>query len=139
MKAAELITKWIAPSAGVVIANIMFATPMRAVLRARRESHLRDLNPVPWPAITGNCIAWIGYSYIKRDWFVFAANEPGFIMGIFYSLTAINLAPNGKTRDVLLGTFLALCSVLPCCGVLLAIPLSDWNEGRKTFFWGVLW
>ena len=62
----EVVTQWVAPTAGVVIANAMFATPMRAVLQARKQGTLSDLNPVPWAAIVCNCAAWIGYSYFKK-------------------------------------------------------------------------
>ena len=122
--AGDIVTKWVAPLFGVIIANLMFATPMRAVLQAKRDGDLGSLNPVPWPAITGNCMAWIGYSYYKRDWFVYAANQPGFIMGVFYSLTAIGLAKK-DTRDVLVYIFLALCLLLPSVAVVLNLGLGD--------------
>lgn len=131
-------TKWVAPLFGVVIANLMFATPMRAVLQAKRDGDLGSLNPVPWPAITGNCMAWIGYSYYKRDWFVYAANQPGFIMGVFYSLTAIGLAKK-DTRDVLVYIFLALCLLLPSVAVVLNLGLGDHaDQETKSFVWGLL-
>jgi len=135
--AGTIITKWVAPTFGVIIANVMFATPMRAVLKARKEGTLSSLNPVPWPAITGNCAAWIGYSYFKKDWFVYLANQPGFLMGVFYSLTAIALAKK-RTRDTLIMMFLALCLVLPTCAVVLNLPLDDVKEEKKSFVWGLL-
>ncbi|WZN61872.1 bidirectional sugar transporter SWEET [Chloropicon roscoffensis] len=136
--AGVIVTKWVAPLFGVIIANLMFATPMRAVLQAKRDGDLGSLNPVPWPAITGNCMAWIGYSYYKRDWFVYAANQPGFIMGVFYSLTAIGLAKR-DTRDVLVYIFLALCLLLPSVAVVLNLGLGDHaDQETKSFVWGLL-
>ena len=135
---ASVMTKWVAPLFGVVMANIMFATPMSAVLKARKDESLGSLNPIPWPAITGNCIAWIGYSYFKGDWFVFCANQPGFLMGMFYSLTAVGLAPR-KTKDQLITIFQLLSLVLPSCGVVLSVALGDSvSHKKKTFIWGLL-
>ena len=51
-----------APAVGTVCAQLMFASPMPAVLRARKENNLRDLNVVPFPLIVANCVGWIVYS-----------------------------------------------------------------------------
>lgn len=37
---------------------------MRAVLRARSERVLGDLNPLPFPTLVANCIGWVAYSYV---------------------------------------------------------------------------
>lgn len=38
--AADIITKFVAPTLGVIMANCMFLTPMKAVLRVRKEERL---------------------------------------------------------------------------------------------------
>jgi len=53
---------YLAPVVGTVCAQLMFASPMPAVLRARQENNLRDLNVVPFPLIVANCVGWIVYS-----------------------------------------------------------------------------
>ena len=138
MKTGELITEWIAPIFGVCIANLMFLTPIRVVLKARKDRTLSDLNPIPWSAITGNCIAWLGYSFYKKDWFVYCANQPGFLLGVFYTLTAIGLS-NKRTQDMMMMILLILCFVLPFIAVILNLGLGEsvTNE-KKTFVWGLL-
>ncbi len=137
MGAGQVMTEWVAPIFGVCIANTMFFTPMRAVLRARKEGDLGDLNPIPWPAITGNCAAWLGYSYFKRDWFVYLANQPGFLMGLFYTFSAVGLS-SSRTRDVMTAIFLALGLVLPTIAVVLNLPMHAYDEEKKAFVWGMV-
>ena len=91
---------------------------------------LSSLNPVPWPAITGNCAAWIGYSYFKKDWFVFLANQPGFLMGLFYTFTAVGLS-SSRTRDVMTAIILAAVVVWAAGNVdvlegRVAADSTDW-------------
>ena len=137
MKAGELITEWVAPIFGVLIANLMFSTPFRAVMKARKERTLGDLNPVPWAAITCNCMAWIGYSYFKRDWFVFLANQPGLLLGVFYTLSAVGIASK-RTQDTIIAVLLLLSFVLPTCAVVLTLPLHSTSEDKKSMVWGLL-
>jgi len=136
----EVVTQWVAPTAGVVIANAMFATPMRAVLQARKQGTLSDLNPVPWAAIVCNCAAWIGYSYFKKDWFVYLANQPGLVMGLFYSLTALGLARTQRTKDSIVLIFTGISVLLPACAAALnlAIYQADDENEEKAVVWGFL-
>ena len=53
---------YLAPVVGTVCAQLMFASPMPELLRARKENNLRDLNVVPFPLIVANCVGWIVYS-----------------------------------------------------------------------------
>jgi hypothetical protein len=40
----------------------------------------------------------VGYSFIQRDIFVFLANEPGMLLGLFLTFTAYELCKDGKVR-----------------------------------------
>ena len=137
MKVGELVTEWVAPIFGVLIANLMFSTPFRSVMKARKDRALGELNPVPWAAITGNCVAWIGYSYFKRDWFVFLANQPGFLLGVFYTLSAVGIASK-RQQDTIIAVLLLLSFVLPTCAVVLTLPLHNTSEDKKSMVWGLL-
>lgn len=39
----------------------------------------------------GNCCGWIIYSYILQNFFIFFANAPGFVLSVYYSLSAVKL------------------------------------------------
>jgi len=133
----DVLKKYLAPALGTLIANVMYFAPLKDVKQARRDGHLGELNPVPWPAINANCIAWIGYSYYTKDWFVFWANQPGLILGMFYTLSAIGLAKE-KTRNILINACLAITAVIPMAGMMLSLVLRDWDAEKKDFFWGLL-
>ena len=53
---------------------------------------LQSLNPVPFPIIAANGAAWVAYAFVKGDPFVFLANDPGLLSGLFLTITAYGLA-----------------------------------------------
>jgi len=90
----------IAPVLGATMANGMFASGFSEVLAKRKEGNLGDFNPLPMPIIFGNCLGWLTYSYLKKDPFVFAANAPGLLLGIWYTMTMLRLAPASDAKRV---------------------------------------
>ena len=58
----------------------------------------QDLNPLPFPALVANCAGWVGYAYVTNDVLVLWPNAAGFLLGMFYTLSAYGLADT-KTRD----------------------------------------
>ena len=56
--AKEAVLGYVAPALGTVLANVMFSSPMRAVIRARASGDTGPLNPVPYPVIMANTLAW---------------------------------------------------------------------------------
>ncbi len=46
---------------------------------------------MPFPAILANCVGWIAYAYVVRDWYVWVPNEIGFLLGSFYTLSCFGL------------------------------------------------
>jgi hypothetical protein len=55
----------------------------------------QDLNPLPMVAIWANCTAWLIYAFIKADPYVFFANEPGLLLGIYMTVVCYGYA-DGK-------------------------------------------
>ena len=53
---------------------------------------MQDLNPIPFPIVVANCVAWVGYSIVTKDPYVFLANDPGVLLGLFYTLSAYGFA-----------------------------------------------
>lgn len=39
-----------------------------------------------------NCVAWVSYAYVKQNIFVFLANEPGILAGLFFTLSAYGVS-----------------------------------------------
>eukprot|EP01025_Chloroclados_australasicus_P044892 TRINITY_DN4892_c0_g1_i1.p2 TRINITY_DN4892_c0_g1~~TRINITY_DN4892_c0_g1_i1.p2 ORF type:complete len:269 (-),score=19.12 TRINITY_DN4892_c0_g1_i1:3633-4439(-) len=96
----------VAPSLGAILANIMFASPLSAVLHVRRTQQLGDLNPLPFPVITANCVGWLIYSVTTQNPFLFGGNILGTLLGIYYTLTTIVYA-TPKVRDLMIAIFVA--------------------------------
>jgi solute carrier family 50 (sugar transporter) len=92
----------------------MWASPLRAILQVRKAGSLGSLNPIPF-GITGhtsavlpllfflvmNCIGWVMYGILRRDYFIFFSNIPGLVLGLFYSLSSISaLSISGSEKDL---------------------------------------
>jgi solute carrier family 50 protein (sugar transporter) len=71
--------------------NVMFLAPRRDVKTAVERGSLGDLNPTPWAFMLGNCCGWVIYSYILQNYFIFFANAPGFVLSVYYCLSAVKL------------------------------------------------
>ena len=58
----------------------------------KRVVHPQSTNPLPFPLIFANCVAWVSYAYVKQDIFVFLANDFGILFGFFFTLSAYGVA-----------------------------------------------
>ena len=61
-------------------------------IRLRSRFLLQDLNPIPFPVVVANCVAWVAYAIVSKDPYVFLANDPGLLLGLFYTLSAYGYA-----------------------------------------------
>ena len=70
---------------GTIIAIAMFVSLLE-IARANviGESHI-FIQPI---MVTINCSVWSLYAYLKKEKFVFWANFPGVLLGIFTAITA---------------------------------------------------
>lgn len=114
--AGSLFTNTIAPSLGVVIANALFLSSVPAVLSARRDKSLGDLNPIPWAFVFGNCVSWLHYSYVVANPYAFASNALGALIGLFYTLTAVSYGSADQRATVeKVAVGLSFVSVVASC------------------------
>lgn len=125
------------PTLSVIINNIMFLTPMLAVLDARKKGSLGDLNPLPFAMIVLTTIGWVYYSIMLQNYFLFFANCPGMIMGFFFSLSSIKLmarAPITEASERFLTIFetILVSSVIMWAIVILFTALVYTNTTTGT-------
>ena len=79
----------VCPSLGVLFGFIMFLAPVQDCYRALIAGKgLGDLNPMPWAFMLGNCIAWVTYSVLIQNYFVFFGNAPAILLAIWLNLQA---------------------------------------------------
>jgi solute carrier family 50 (sugar transporter) len=108
MSAASWSTNIGAPALGTVICNVMWLSPMSAILAARRKRDLETLNPIPFAVTVCNCVAWTMYSCMRRDYFIFWSNGTGLCLGLFYSLISLVLLSRRRKDEGLLSIMLGL-------------------------------
>jgi len=59
---------------------------------ALQRGSLGDLNPLPWAFMTGNCVGWVIYSFMRKDLFLFIANAPGVFVSAYLNIvSSINI------------------------------------------------
>ncbi|CAG9467777.1 unnamed protein product [Pedinophyceae sp. YPF-701] len=131
--------KYVAPSMGATLAAIMFLSPLKAVLRVRREASLGDLNPLPFAAIVFNCSAWIGYSIVQRDWYIWTCNVWGLSLGMFYTLSGYKLA--GGRLSLRLPTQGLIEGIMVSLGAVIALLAwlsvkAGMNDDHRQLLWG---
>jgi hypothetical protein len=70
----------------------MFSAPYRAVREATKAGRLGDLNPTPWAFMVGVNTAWVAYGLLTWNLFIFMANAPGFMLGIWLNFAAVKVS-----------------------------------------------
>ena len=91
LSASVIILEYVCPSLGLIMGNVMFLAPFRDVKAAVERGSLGALNPTPWAFMLGNCCGWVVYSFILQNYFIFFANAPGFLLSVYYCLSAVKL------------------------------------------------
>lgn len=89
----------ICPAAGVIICLGMFGSSARTVIEARASRNLGNINPTPFAAIFVNCVGWITYAVMKKDYYIFWSNLPGLCFGLFFSLSSLKLLELRNTLE----------------------------------------
>jgi solute carrier family 50 protein (sugar transporter) len=87
----DVVLQYVCPVMGSILANTMFAAPVRDLRKALVRGSLGVLNPFPWAVGAGNCLGWVVYGYYTRDPFMVAANLPSLILHVWLNSGAAKL------------------------------------------------
>lgn len=134
-----VISSIVAPAAGMVIGNIMFATSITAVLTAQKKGSLGALNMVPYPLVTMNCVGWTLYALLKDDLdhFMFFGNAPGILFGVYFLCAALALADATKDKSMIAlatyGMLLLLLALLAMAYLALFLSPGILRQGTGIF------
>jgi len=101
MQAQVIILQYICPILGIILAQIMFAAPLQSVRESVKKGSLGVLNPAPWAIMTGNCLGWVGYSYLTRNIFVLVGNFFGVLISLWLNMCAIKLQYHDHTASMM--------------------------------------
>lgn len=91
---ANWATTILCPLIGLIITNIMWFAPMKAMLEARKTKQLGELNPLPFSITVLNCVGWTIYGVVIGDQFVFWSNILGICIGMFYVINSMAILYN---------------------------------------------
>ncbi|CAM9901294.1 unnamed protein product [Phaeothamnion confervicola] len=129
---SDIVTGYVVPAFGVLVANALFLAPLKSVVEVSRTKRLGTINPWPWAMILGNCFSWMVFSAVVLDYFVFWANFPGFLLGTFYTATALAAVDLTEVQLNLLRTTLVLCLGLDHLGLMLAFITFDGDDTAQS-------
>lgn len=91
LDASTILLEYVCPCAGMILANMMFSAPFRDLQRAVSIGNLGSLNCTPWAFMLGNCFGWVLYGILRKNFWVYFANAPGFLMSVWLNLGAVKL------------------------------------------------
>ena len=92
----------------MIVANFMFAAPLKSIRHSIAIGTLGTLNPTPWAFMTGNCIGWVTCSFLINNLFVFFTNAPGLILSIWFNMAAAKLQYCDRISGNMRSSFVAL-------------------------------
>jgi hypothetical protein len=100
-------------------------SPCTAILKARQETCLGSLNPLPFALTIVNCIGWSAYGLIRRDFFIYFANSSGEGAGATNAMMMMLTLTGCVTLYYRTGTGVVLCSVID------GYPILPVHEQRR--------
>lgn len=127
-----LFTETIAPTLGVVIEYILYATSVPAMQKVRAEAKLGSLNPLPFVVSLANCVAWCGYGFVTKNPFIILSNLVGVLSGLYNTMTSVRHADNENRKLIEIVT-IASASVLLGSGFASSI-LFESEASRRLLF-----
>ena len=135
----EIFTRTIAPILGFLLANVMFFASVPELQKYRKMNEWGSLNSHPYPIVVCNCIGWMMYGSVIKDYWVFVSNFPGLLVSVYALMIALTLnARNEKKRKELEKMVLVSCAFLSVMGFVLGVVMhGDEKEGKKRFASGI--
>jgi hypothetical protein len=99
------------------------------------EVVVQKLNPLPFVFISANCVAWVSYSFVTDNWYLFVPNTLGFLIGLFLFLVTFGIGiPSTLERDKLTAAAIVLAAILPVLAAVERLVLES-HEAQKQL-WG---
>jgi len=81
----SLFARVIAPSLGIFLSNVMWCSPAFAILAARKDKTLGQLNLLPFVMMVFCTFGWTLYGSMKADPYILWSNIPGMALGFWCS------------------------------------------------------
>ncbi|KAK9838406.1 hypothetical protein WJX84_011802 [Apatococcus fuscideae] len=111
----------------------MFSSSLAAVLQVRKIGSLGELNPIPYAGILGQTSGQVIYGSVIKNWFVFWANAPGLVIGLWLTLsTIVHATP--KVQNIMTACIMLIAIYFST----IAVVTTQLNapQKTKTNIWG---
>ena len=110
----SLLEQHVVPAIGCVTCAFLLLSPMKAILKARRQGTLGDLNPFPWMFMGMNGFAYLVYALMMSpaDWYLVGSSAFAFLCGFYYTSAAFRLASDRMFRKLEALTYITVVTFL---------------------------
>ena len=127
---SHFVVTTICPLLGLLICIAMAFAPIPAVMQARQEKNLGDINPIPFAALVNSNALWTIYGIIHDDYWLFFSSCIPLLMSLVLCSTAIHLLEREghtelenlirmRVESVLFGTVCLLIILGFVCGMVM--------------------
>eukprot|EP01130_Rhizamoeba_saxonica_P000421 TRINITY_DN10379_c0_g1_i1.p1 TRINITY_DN10379_c0_g1~~TRINITY_DN10379_c0_g1_i1.p1 ORF type:complete len:254 (+),score=10.64 TRINITY_DN10379_c0_g1_i1:355-1116(+) len=124
--------KYVVPSIGVVTGTIMFLSSIPTVLKVRKSMKIGQVNPIPYSLITDLCLIWTLYGMFIGDYFVTAANGPGVVIGLYYTISVLGCKMSERKKLITELVLLIGMSLILASAVVAFMIVKDNTEAGKS-------
>ena len=132
MEFGEILKNYLVPGLGAIIASLTFLSPLKAIQELFRTKRL-VANPLPYPMICLNCLNWIFYSLLIRNYFIFVPNFVGLMLGMYYSAVCLTADLPERMRIKMMYLFFSGTSVIYCVAAISFIQFI--NHAQTILGW----
>lgn len=87
------------PLLGLCLSNAMWTAPIIAMVNARKNRDLGGLNPIPFALIIVNCIGWVVYAFMIKNYYIFFSNATGVVIGGFLCMSSVQLLVRAEPNE----------------------------------------
>ena len=91
---------FVCPLIGVILSNVTILSPVPALLEARKNKELGNLDPIPFALFVNSKLGWLIFSIFRTDYFIFFSAAPATLMGIVLCFTSIHLLERNDHEPV---------------------------------------
>jgi solute carrier family 50 (sugar transporter) len=117
------------PIIGAITSTFLGLSTLPAVLQVSKTRELKQLNIIPLALLLMNALAWILYSFIMANYYIFFANIVNFGACLFYVLTCLPLETIDR-QTLITRIMVILGSCLLCLGAVCFITFKDDETAR---------
>ncbi len=138
----NIITSIVCPLLGMIIANFMWLSPMSMMLKARASRDIGSINPYPFAVTVLNCLGWLIYGCQLKDFYIFWANLPGIILGLYNCIICLTILAKKSKEENFSDKYLYLENLLLFAfffwALMAMISATAFNDKEGTAMIGYL-